>query len=285
MRYTIFISLSITAILIILNACDKSIDWDVKSTDARLVVEGSITDEYKKHVVRLTKTLDFNTNAEFVPVENAEVSISDGSKHFILIEKEDGFYETQDSMIGILGKTYSLNIELDKPIYEQTHYTAEAELKGYFTLDTVLCYLNHKETWEDDTSSTLILVLYGQEAPETGEDYYQYYLQHFNNKESLSITDKSIFSDLGENGMTEMAVFYFVDYDVNIGDEFSLEVRSVPEEYSTFKQELEMEIDRYDPIGMLGPPANVKGNIKNGAMGFFMASSVSRYQPVVVDEL
>lgn len=271
--------------LIILNACDKTVEWDVKSADARLVVEGSITDEYKKHVVKLTKTRDFNTSAKFVPVESAEVSISDGSNHFILIEKEDGFYETQDSMMGILGKTYTLNIELDKPIDEETHYTAEAKLKGYFTLDTVLCFLNQKETWEDDTSSTLILVLYGQEAPETEKDYYQYYLQPFHGKKPLTITGKSIFSDLGENGMTEMAVFYFVDYDVNIGDKFSLEVRSVPEEYSTFKQELEMEIDRYDPIGMLGPPANVKGNISNGGMGFFMASSVSKYEGVVVDEL
>jgi hypothetical protein len=84
----------------------------------RLVVEGLITNEYKRHMVKLTQTGKVATD-QYLPVSGAEVAISDGSNIFPLYENTPGIYLT-DSLQGVVGGTYTLNIIAQGKMYLAT---------------------------------------------------------------------------------------------------------------------------------------------------------------------
>ena len=64
------------------------------------------------------------------------------------------------------------------------------------------------------------------------------------------------------------------------GDTVTVELNNMGKEYFGFLQEAQAELRGSNPL-FSGPPANVKGNISNGAIGFFAAYSVSRASATV----
>src|SRR5688500_8546715 len=76
-------------------------DYIEGKQSTRLVVEGLITNEYKRHMVKLTRTGKVATD-HYEPVSGAELTISDGTNIFLLIEIEKGIYLT-DSLQGFVG--------------------------------------------------------------------------------------------------------------------------------------------------------------------------------------
>jgi len=53
-------------------------------------------------------------------------------------------------------------------------------------------------------------------------------------------------------------------------------------EYNDFLSDAQIELQGSNPL-FSGPPANVKGNISNGAFGFFSAYSATRSYAIVTD--
>ena len=68
------------------------------------------------------------------------------------------------------------------------------------------------------------------------------------------------------------------------GDTVTVEMNSIGTDYANFIWEAQSEVKGSNPL-FSGPPANVKGNIDNGATGFFAAYSVSRAYTIVTDSL
>ena len=79
-------------LIIIAISCEpeQEISWKVDEIPARLVVEGSITDELKRHTVRLSKTDNYFSNRKAESVSNAAVSISDGEDTLVFVENPPG---------------------------------------------------------------------------------------------------------------------------------------------------------------------------------------------------
>jgi hypothetical protein len=68
------------------------------------------------------------------------------------------------------------------------------------------------------------------------------------------------------------------------GDTVTVEINSIGREYANFIWEAQIEAGQSNPL-FSGPPANVKGNISNGAMGFFSAHSATRAYTIVNDSI
>jgi hypothetical protein len=66
------------------------------------------------------------------------------------------------------------------------------------------------------------------------------------------------------------------------GDVVTVEVNNIGKEYANFLWEAQAELRGSNPL-FSGPPANVKGNISNGAFGFFAAYSATRSNAVTPD--
>ena len=63
------------------------------------------------------------------------------------------------------------------------------------------------------------------------------------------------------------------------GDTITAEVNNIGKDYANFIWDAQSELFGSNPL-FSGPPANVKGNISNGAIGFFAAYSVTRAKAI-----
>ncbi len=66
------------------------------------------------------------------------------------------------------------------------------------------------------------------------------------------------------------------------GDEITVELNIITKEYAGFIWDAQSELWGSNPL-FSGPPANVKGNLNNGAIGFFAAYTTNRVTMKVVN--
>jgi uncharacterized protein DUF4249 len=252
---------------IALAACTEKIDVKLDETYTRLVVEGSITDDTCKHQIKLSTTSSYFYNQPAPIVSDAQVSISDGENIFQLSETEQaGLYETQE-MAGIIGKTYTLNIELAAEINGHKTYTSSDKMMTIGQIDSInLFYNDNWEVWE--------IQLYAQEPPT--EDFYMFRWMKNNvmitdTIDEINVSDDSFFNGSYANGIGVGWLSDERDDEKPMpGDTITLIMSTTTEDYANFVWDVQDETGYNNPL-FSGPPANIPSNISNGALGFFAA--------------
>lgn len=260
---------------ILVFSCTEKIDIKLDDSYTRLIVDGSITTDTMVQTVILRTTSSYYYNEPTPMVSGAQVSISDGTHTFDLKEDSAGVYQTEASVYGIAGHTYTLTIKLAKAIAGHTDYTAISKLNPIVPLDSV-SLLYHPDwskngIWE--------VKCYVQEPPTI--DFYRFLI--LKNRLLLTdtinewfVTDDKFFNGNYTNGATVAYLQQGSARDgLAPGDTVNVEVNSIGKEYFNFVTEAQTELRGSNPL-FSGPSANVKGNINNGAVGFFAAYSTTR---------
>lgn len=268
------------AFLFILNlfyGCTERVEIGLEAAgDPKLVVFSEITNDIKTHAVYLSKSAPYFYNQETPAVSNAIVYISDGTETIELTEDPDqaGAYLTPDDYAGVPGKTYQLsieNVDVNNDGVLET-YTAETVMKNTVPVEQVFVKYNSRwEGWEVE--------LYAHEPGET-EDFYLFKVYKNGVLYTDTISDYWTTDDKFFNGNTidGPVVQYFDEEENEIvekGDVVTLEMAGITKEYYDFINSLEEEVSEKIPL-FSGPAANLKGNISNGALGFFSVMAVSR---------
>lgn len=270
--------LSITSLLVIsLWNCTERIDIEVDSSYTRLVVEGYVTTDTAAHWVRLSTTSDYFYNQPAPSVSGAMVSIDDGEQVHILTESDiiPGMYYTSSNFYGIPGKTYTLNIRnVDingDGVSEE--YAASSALNPVNQLDSISL-----KYFSAFGYSGYEVQLYAWDPP--SRDWYSFKLR----KNGVLMTDTLyelvVQSDELFNGnYTHGITAQFLSNDkpeevVEVGDTITFEINGITEEYYNFVIEAQSQIYPQTPL-FSGPPANIRTNLNNGAIGFFTAYSVN----------
>lgn len=267
----IYLLLTVIAGILFLFSCEEIMDVDFSGDSTRnLVVEGSITTDLKSHHVTLSYTGDFFRKTEKEMATGAEVSITDGENVFILTEESAGEYITDSNVQGETGKTYTLAIKLS----DGREYTASDQLRPCVDIDSIRQSPNANSFLNGYGYDVLF---YGRE-PEPAGDYYLYLLSINNTLYTDTITEVSFVSDEFVNGnyIRDFPVYRIREAEVMpVPVEVTLEMHSITRQYYDFLSALMIEtVWRGSPWD--GPPANVPGNISNGASGFFRASEIKR---------
>ncbi len=267
-------------LLIFIWGCTEVIDLDLKSVNQLLVVEGTVTNETKLHYVKLSMSIPYLENEPTPVVSGAVISLSDGINLMEMKESIEfpGIYFTQREFVGFPGRTYTLKIdEVDidgDGISEQ--YEASSVMPYIGESDSI--WLSYSQEWE-----LWKILLFAQDPPES-EDYYMFRV--FKNGKLISgnISEYSIVSDKYFDGNYAKGIWVqSLDAGKNSrpleeGDIVSLQIAGITREYYNFIEAIQREGRGQYPL-FTGPPANVPGNISNGALGFFAAYSVT-YQSV-----
>jgi len=264
---------ALSSLLLFNYACTEKIDIDLDETYTRLVVEGSISTETKAHEVHLSTTTNYYYNQQPPAVSGATVTITDGTTIFPLTEDSTrpGYYLTQPDVKGIPGKTYTLNIVLAQPINEKTTYSATSRMEEVGVLDSIeIRYLDRWEVFE--------VGCYAWDPPITNFYMFNIYKNGILMTDSINeviITDDRFFNGNYTNGV---GVGYLSENDptenVRTGDTIMMEIAGITEEYYKFVMAVQIETGYKNPL-FSGPPANIKGNISNGAIGYFATCSVN----------
>ena len=279
MKYLVYILVGLITVLSV--SCEKVIPWKTEKMPVMLVVEGSFTNEYKKQQVKLSLSEDYFYNKLTPKVSGATVTVSDGTGIFGFTENPagSGIYETDDSVAGEPGKTYTLNIDLKEPVNNTTHYYASGRLIPGITLDSVVAYIYRNpiyNSFSDQDSLLTIIVAFGQDPPQT-ENYYELNLYDNHTLINDTIDKVSVVDDKeGFNGQYVNSFIFFKQFDP--GDTVGFEIISIGKDYYDFVNSTKDLADQsFDPFDMSGPPANAVGNIEGAdAIGFFSVGYVSK---------
>ncbi len=272
--------LKILMLTFVVCSCTEPMDLDLDSTYSRLVVEGAFTTDTGVHRIRLSTTTDFYYSTKPPAVSGARVTISDGSEELSLVENPSGsgIYETQDGVYGQVGKTYQLHIELLQELGGHKFYSASCLLRPTVEPDSV--QIMYQPTWGQGFWE---IKLYAQDPPT--QDYYKF-LTYVNNTlitdtlYEVFVVDDRFFNGRYTNGVGAGFLNSEIDDNrLNPGDTVTLMMTNMTDEYFHFILTARIESGFNTPL-FSGPPANVKSNVNNGAIGFFAA-----YQPRYVSRV
>ncbi|MFO7743942.1 MAG: DUF4249 domain-containing protein [Psychroflexus sp.] len=105
-----------TAIVAVLVSCVEEIPLETEGFESAIVIEGTVTNEVKKHQIKLSETYAIATTGPN-PLSGADVRVVGNSQH-IFEETEPGIYISRDSFAAESGVDYQLRISVNGQDYE-----------------------------------------------------------------------------------------------------------------------------------------------------------------------
>ncbi len=266
-----------------LSSCTERIEIELDDTYDRLVVEGNITTDTLVHSFFLSKTSSYYYDQAAPEISGANISIIDNLGNTTpLNEIVGGQYSTPNNFYGIAGRTYEMQIELENEIGGSKYFESSAELVSVNPIDSIGIGFNSSFGEE----GYWIVKLYATD-PGGIENFYMFNV--YKNGELMTDTlDKVSFTDdrLFDGNFTYgIGVAYFNNAEYQkfeIGDSITLQMAGLNKEQYIYYNEVIRATSFQNPM-FGGPPANVNGNISNGAFGYFGAFSTT-YSSLVLTE-
>lgn len=196
-RNLIFISLLVTSLLVTLFSCTKDITFDYPAQEKQLVVEGYI-EPGKYPIVFLTKSSPYfdkidSTNISELIASMAKVTVScEGKEEVLTLRHNDNYFPSYyyegTSLLGEVGKSYQLKIELSGKTYTSTTTIVDpVVINSYATVIST-----------DNSIQKFINIKF--KDPETVSNFYRVYTKRIGKDSTFYPSYLSSFNDFGFNG-------------------------------------------------------------------------------------
>lgn len=266
---------------ILATSCTENIDFPVETEQERIVVEGMITNKKQKHLIKLTKTTSFFEEDDVPAIENANVEITDGTNTYLCIEEGPGEYYTPDMAFPV-ETNYTLKVDYDGTVYEGSDYMNEV-----MPIDTIATFERDEFDFEEGILRPYAtVVLFATEKEGLGDYYlWKYQVQKPDTAEkdmTPTYKDWTFASDEFVDGNSPADGWPIFDriepYEIVSGSTVRVQMFGISKAYYEFLDAIGKAVYRGGLFD--GPPANVATNMNNGALGFFVAASVSEGQTV-----
>ena len=266
-------------------SCREEIVIDLEEGLPLIGVEGSFTDEYKRHEVILSYTADFYNADEIKMITGAKVVVTDGVDTIPYLEQADqpGHYLT-DSVAGRKNTLYQLLVEVPDEVDGVKRLYAESYMNDNVEeIDSIV--LKRSEMFPEAPMFDTIYMLYPyfQSLPDPSIVYMIKVTEDTipMNDTLLQVNSIPMAGYAGyyvngpemlENNM-EIPVAVVTESQLYDGKQFRLDLLSIPFDYMLFVYNVKMAMGS-NP--MMGSPTNVMTNIQpqGEAVGWFYAASV-----------
>lgn len=284
-RILLIIGIVCTLIL----SCQEDINLELNDQEnSRIVVEGRITNEYKRHIIKLTETTSYFVNEKVPALSNAEVYIIEQESQIKteLTESEDypGYYLTRPTKFKAY-KNYNLVVNTDGETYE-----AEAYLDTVAQMDSINYIYDYELFYDGKYRGYYKIRMSAFEPNPIGQVYmFKVYMNDTLLNRSLDDTPYQDDEFFNNQYMANVEIYWIRQEEI-INDTNSLKV----EMYSISKEEFKynnafITESEYSGSVFSGPPANVPSNLINTSggldgLGFFGASSVSTKEMLLIKQ-
>ena len=268
-------------------SCREDIVIDLEEGNPLVGVEGSFTDEYKRHEVILSYTADFYNADAIRMVSGAKVAVTDGVDTIPYLEQEDqpGHYLT-DSVAGKKNTFYRLMVSVPdvgepdgyRHLYAESYMNDNIEAVDSLVLkpldmfhgvplkDTIYALYPYFQSLHDPS------IVYMIHRFEDG-------VPHSDTLTRAMAIPMAGYAGYYVNGPEflvsnmEIAVGMLRSSKMHDGEAIRIDFLSIPLDYMTFVYSLSFSMGS-NP--MMGPPTNVMTNIQPAgeAVGWFYAASV-----------
>jgi hypothetical protein len=251
--------MAILLLIIFFTGCKKIINVDLQEASSQLVIEGLVTNSDPASVT-INKSVVFSSDNVFPPVTGAVVNIADNSGNvYSLKETAQGNY-TNQSLIGVPGKTYNLTVSVNGAVY-----TASSTMPKQVNLDTLLFE-------QIAFGSKLIWIVKPQyfDPPDAGNHYK--FIEKINNVRNPTIW---VWDDkLTNNGISTRPLIQ-QDSVINIKDTVEVDMQCI--DRNIFKYFATLQNLKQNSA----TPANPDTNISGGVLGYFSAHTSQKKKAVV----
>lgn len=272
MKRILFILVSFST-LATLVSCEKEYILQTNPADAKVVIEGLVTDKPGYHYVKVTRSTDFYGTGQTPRVTDAVVTVTDDegvTTEFVHNPNDHpdsaGYYKPVAPFVGMQGKTYRLVVAIGGQEYQ-----GEDTLYPVTTIDSLTYQISEEEQSDPEHPGRYYEVLIYTREPQETRDFYLFNFYRNDsltlaNPEDIYFTDDVVLAE-AINGIT-MPIYF------SKGDKATVEAFSISRQAYVFFNDLSILLNNdggmYSP-----PPANCRNNLTNGALGFFRASAVT----------
>jgi len=248
-------------------SCTEKVDLELDDQEPRLVIEAALSNTEGYQFIRVTRSSGYFDNQRAEPVSGAIISITDGSTTIDFRESSAGRYFSVDEVAGVPGNTYFLEVQVDGEIY-----TASSTMPRAPQIDSI------KFELDDEDPKFYFVKLYAQEDPLPG-DYYFWgvYIDNIyltNSLLKLYFASDNLINGSYLNGLKVQVL------EARLGNWVTLQMASITKEFYNYCIGI-MRETLYTDDPFQAAPANIQGNISNGALGFFQAYAEDEFSDII----
>lgn len=252
--------------LAFLVSCEEEVSLNLDQIAPKLVVNALVTDKPNWSWVNLSLSTPFDSKLTPRVVDDALIIIRDEDGLIDTFQYYDlGYYFKTDNWTGVVGKKYFLEIYYNGELFESS-----SEMLPVPQLDSI----NYRYGYNVESDKTGYFVSAFFQEPPGISNYYRWL---YYRNDSLAWTKEYISTDQLFSG--EYVKGYEFRKKAKLGDTIRIEQYSLQHDAYEFLRQLKEQEKFGDPFDT--PPANVQGNISNGAIGLFMVSAVSSRETVI----
>ena len=269
----ILIILSLTGL--VFYSCEETTIIDVDQAPSRVVIDAILTDRPDDQRVKITRSLDFYAQGFSPALSNASVTVSDDlgtTFNFIESEDEPGLYLPAIPFLGVVGRTYTLQVDVDGSTYISTE-----TMMSVTPIDSLNSQLNMDEQEDPESPGRIYEVLMYTVEPQDEENFYLFKFYRNGDIQNENGEDITVTNDVGvdeEIQGIEAPLFYALN------DTATVEMYSLTRRSFIYWSDVANLV--FSDGGVFSPlPANPRSNIEGGALGIFQVSSVSTESIVV----
>lgn len=255
-------------ILLAFTSCTKVIEFDLNTSDPKVIIEADITDQTDGYQVKISKTVNFSEPNNFPAVKGAVVTVTDELGVVqTLTESVAGTYTLKGAK-GVSEKTYALKI-----VAEGKTYTATSKMPKLVPFTGVEVRENNFPGPASDTSYIYMPVFVD---PANEQNNYLFFLS-VKGKQDKGF--QNVFNDNFINGVrNQRPIIGTQDFKVSSKDTVTLEMRCIDKGVYDYFYSLN-EISNTN--GGSATPANPVSNLSGGALGYFSAHTVRKVTAVI----
>ena len=268
-------------------SCREAFAIDLEEGSPLIGVEGSFTDEFKRHEVILSYTADFYNSDEIEYISGARVAVTDGMDTIPYIEQTDqpGHYLT-DSVAGRKNTLYTLLVDVPDEAASGSfkHLSAESYMADNVEeIDSIVLKRSSMFPNMPMWDTIYMLYPYFQSLPDPSIVYMIHVTEDTIPQNDTLLKANCIpmagYAGYYVNGPEmlednmEIPVCIITESQLYDGKLIRLDLLSIPYEYMLFIFNVKMAMGS-NP--MMGSPTNVMTNIQPSgtAVGWFYAASV-----------
>lgn len=131
MKKNIIILLFSTLLLFVASACEDEINVNLRSVEPGLVIEGTVRMGSPAEVL-ITKTKDFDNATPYVPITDAQVTITDDAGNVEVLQPNAEGKFVASTIVGVERRTYNLSVA-----YGENEYTATSYMPPRVVIDSL----------------------------------------------------------------------------------------------------------------------------------------------------
>lgn len=254
-------------IFLLLNSCEKVIDFDLSDSKEVIVIEASITSNRGPFTVLISKTSPYFGVKKNNLVSGAMVSIrADKGNPKYFTEASPGVYKLEKT-IALPGFWYVIDVE-----YEGVHYTARSFLNDIVPImDLTVSYFDGFGFFESGYKINCFI-----RDPADKENYYRIKYavngNRLNDSGEISLYNDKLFGGKVV-GLGQRTLVFSKD------DTLTVELQSIDK--AAYEYFSTLESISGDILEQTASPANPISNFNNGALGYFSAYSFDRKTLVI----